>query len=160
MAEAGMTAGGFYNLFKGGKEQLLAEVLETLQTQFFEAMPDFFGDLEGEEWVMALQRFYLSPEHRDAKDKCCPLPSLLSEVERQGDLARSAFEELTNAWVDLIASKLTSIPEAKRREVSMSLMSLSMGACSTARALGDCEASNAILSCAVQASEALIAAAR
>jgi len=151
MAEAGLTPGGFYAHFKN-KEDLFVQLLELFPEHFTSLIPEEFQDLQGMPWVEAHITFYLSPEHRDAAENCCLLPSLISEVERRGEQCRQAFASAIQIWVERFAGHLEALPEKERLPAARAIVTLGMGACSTARALGNTRESDAVLKAARDAS--------
>src|SRR5271166_1781250 len=75
MKSAGLTAGAFYSHFRS-KEDLLAEVLDTVFRESKDDRPKELSKLRGHAWLRAFASFYLSKEHRDAADRGCPMPAL------------------------------------------------------------------------------------
>ena len=79
MKSADLTAGAFYSHFRS-KEDLLAEVLDTVFRESKDDRPEELSKLRGHAWLRAFASFYLSKEHRDNADRGCPMPALAAEV--------------------------------------------------------------------------------
>ena len=84
MARAGLTHGGFYAHFES-KDAMIADAIGTM----FEDARARAGTLDqGGDPRAALRAyvdFYLSPAHRDNRDRGCPLPTLSGDLARSGD---------------------------------------------------------------------------
>src|SRR5688500_18866737 len=91
MAEAGLTAGGFYAHFKS-KEALFAEALvDALKNARLIRGLDDEG-VVGPQRIRNIVGKYLSPAHRRFVTRGCPMPPLLGELARQNETARRDFE--------------------------------------------------------------------
>ena len=88
MAEAGLTAGGFYAHFDS-KQALLAEAIEYVRAESCERRASWTGDRSGREWIEGFLGGYLSNGHRRRIENGCPLAALLSEVSRADDEAKA-----------------------------------------------------------------------
>ncbi|WNG41589.1 TetR/AcrR family transcriptional regulator [Archangium minus] len=132
MKGAGLTVGGFYGHFDS-KEQLFAETIRrTARTMWNELIQRSKSDTSRPPVLNVLFR-YLSRKHRDSVEVGCPLPSITSEVAREGEPYREALEgELAGFIQDL--SGLIGQGE-KSREKALALLALMYGALSLARAV-------------------------
>lgn len=91
MKAVGLTPGGFYAHFSS-KEALLAETLTLALKRMKEWLLTGIEDREGLPWLREIVRRYLSRIHRDAVAGGCPMPALMADVSRSGDVARQTFE--------------------------------------------------------------------
>jgi TetR/AcrR family transcriptional repressor of nem operon len=141
MAEAGLTAGGFYAHFET-KEALLAEALGPAAAEA-EACRD--RDLEGVEgvaWVEAFVDRYLSLGHRDRSEQGCPLPALVSEIARSGEVAKASFETIIRDLSDRLQSHAG---EALSEDRALALIALCVGGLGVARSVRDKDLGERIL---------------
>ena len=144
MAEAGLTAGGFYAHFKN-KEALLQAIIEASPEITAACMPESVRELQGVEWIRATGEWYLSPENRDNPERACPVPCLISEIGRQGEETRAAFAVVNRFMENLFVKHLGDFPEERRQPIAQSILMLSMGAITTARGMGATPESDAYL---------------
>jgi TetR/AcrR family transcriptional repressor of nem operon len=89
-AEAGVTSGAIYSHFKG-KRDLLTYAVEAAVHASEDVREQGLERLHGRDWVAAMLRRYLSPEHHEAVEAGCPIPSLISELSRAGEEPQAAF---------------------------------------------------------------------
>jgi TetR/AcrR family transcriptional repressor of nem operon len=144
MARAGLTHGGFYAHFES-KEALIAAAIETM----FESAGRRFDltDIDGDPQatLTAYVDFYLSPEHRDAREYGCPLPSLSGDLARLDPAARVRFGEGVARLTGRLAGLLARNGIAKPENAAGSILAEMVGAVALARAVADPAQSNAIL---------------
>lgn len=155
MRRAGLTAGGFYSHFKN-KEDLLASMVEAWPKVLLEEMPDELKKKSGTPWVTAMGDWYLSAGNRDDMDHCCPLPSLISELCRQGEAAKEAYAKTHKFWEDNLVENLTEFPSRRRRAIARQLMMITMGAMTSARAMGSTPMSDQYLAAGRKAMRELL----
>ncbi len=144
MARAGLTHGGFYAHFPS-KDALVEEAIGAMfaDARVRTAKIDTAGDPR--QVLRAYVDFYLSPAHRDSRDRGCPLPTL------SGDFARSrpATRERFGAGVEGIASRLAAplalLGYADATAESHALLAQLVGGVALARAVGDPLLSDAML---------------
>lgn len=143
MAEAGLTAGGFYAHF-ASKEALFAEMFAQAlaQTTLGGAAPS------EPDWLATLVQRYLSPGHRDTVEQGCPLPPLLADLSRAGDAARAAFEEHLRAALARMQEQLAPGTPAA------ALLALMVGGLTLARAVGGAFAADILTACRAFARQA------
>ena len=144
MAKVGLTHGGFYAHFKS-KDELVAEAIARM---FEEGRRMFRSRAEGrtpEDGLAAYINWYLSPAHRDASDRGCPLPRLSGDAARMTLPARTRFAAGTGALSALIAGALTEMGRPEPELLARSVVSEIVGALSLARAEPDRERSDRIL---------------
>src|SRR3989442_10987487 len=144
MAKAGLTAGGFYAHFKS-KDDLVAQAI----AQMFEDRARVLQDcMSGVGPAQALRSFvdvYLSTQHRDRRERGCPLPALSGDLPRMPAAARKRFEAGVRRMTDSIADLLKQIGQPAPDELAASIVSEMVGAIVLARAVPSAELSTRIL---------------
>ena len=144
MAEAGLTHGGFYAHFKS-KDALIAAAIESAfenRRAYFRSLPEA-GDAQA-----FLDRFvdnYVSQIHRDRPERGCPVATLSSDIPRQGEAARAAFDAGVKSLIQTLASRLTVGAPEDRDALAGSLVTEMAGAVALARAVSDPELSDRLL---------------
>lgn len=144
MAEAGLTHGGFYAHF-ASKDDLIAETIGALAVI---ARKRFDRETEGRspaEGLAAYIDFYVSPQHRDARAKGCPLPSLAGDMARMEPLSRGRFGAAIEGLTQLIGKLLKQNGHPDPRGAARSIVAEAVGAVALSRAVEDEAQSNAIL---------------
>ena len=144
MQQAGLTHGGFYAHFDSREALVLAAV----QRMFADAQGAFERVTEGlspAEGLRNYVRFYLSRNHRDARDTGCPLPLLSSDLPRMGEPARLRFQEGVARLTGLLRGLLARTGRVDAETLAASALSEMIGALSLSRAVSDPEQSDAIL---------------
>lgn len=136
MAEAGLTAGGFYAHF-GSKEELFAEAfLQTLrQARTIHGKES--GELEGAERVRSIVSRYLSPAHRQMIDQGCPMPPLLGDLPRQSEATRQSFEEIVLEIAASLQDHLGDDRPGERSDRALAILAVLIGGMSLARGVAD-----------------------
>lgn len=148
MAEADLTVGTFYTHFKS-KEALVKEALLRSLDARHEALEQ--QALQGADLEAAV-RAYLSPEHRDAAGKGCPVASLASEVARHPRATRQTFASHNAPTLEALAAWLSSGRDKRvGRADAAAFMGLLAGTLQLARATPDHAESDAILEAGVRA---------
>jgi TetR/AcrR family transcriptional repressor of nem operon len=144
MAEAGLTHGGFYAHFKS-KDALVAAAIEAA----FENRRAYFRTLpEAVDAPAFLDRFvdsYVSATHRDRPERGCPIATLSSDIPRQGEAARAAFDAGVKGLIHTISSRLTVGAPEDRDALAGSLVAEMAGAVALARAVSDPDLSDRLL---------------
>ncbi len=132
MAEAGLTAGGFYAHFKN-KDALFSEFIRDDMEQLSKRRYADRSRFTGREWVLESLRRYLSRVHFEDVEKGCFLPSLISEISRAGEDSKLAFEDGLNDWMQTLASELDEEDETQ----VLALIALSVGGLSLSRSVSN-----------------------
>jgi TetR/AcrR family transcriptional repressor of nem operon len=105
MSAAGLTHGGFYAHF-ANKDALVAEATADGLT---DARERLLGAIRKAPVARRLATFialYLSPEHRDAPEEGCLLPTLSGEVARSAPVVRSSYTQAYNEYRAGLAAAL------------------------------------------------------
>jgi TetR/AcrR family transcriptional repressor of nem operon len=143
MAEAGLTAGGFYSHFDS-KEALFAEAMTTALDPG-KALRVSRGASAGvTDPLASLIKGYLSRTHRDTVGEGCPLPALTSDVARKSDLTRESYELQFLRFVEEIETLLPGCP-APARERALAIVAQCVGGLMLARAVKNEKLSDQIL---------------
>jgi TetR/AcrR family transcriptional regulator, transcriptional repressor for nem operon len=136
MSNVGLTHGGFYRYFSG-KDELYAD-----------AVRQFLCGQAPEPWQIAQRNrcipgrsrahnvvdAYLSREHFDDHEGCCPLIGVPSDVSRSGDVVKAAYREVVENLVQLFEADLKG-PD--RRERALAILTLCVGGMVVGRAIED-----------------------
>ena len=144
IAKAGLTHGGFYAHF-ASKDDL---VVAAMSQMFEEASAKFDRLTAGKPPAAALRAyidFYLSRQHRDARDTGCPLPSLSADLPRLGVAARQQFAAGVAGLTARVEGLLSTLGRPNPEMLASSLLAEMVGALSLARGVGDPKQSDAIL---------------
>jgi TetR/AcrR family transcriptional repressor of nem operon len=144
MAEAGLTHGGFYAHFPN-KEALVAAAVEEA---FGQSRRRFGRITEGMAPAEALETFvdaYVSGEHRANPQRGCPIATLSSDMPRQGEPVRAAFDAGVNGLIARLAGWLPEGSPAEREGLATSLLAEMAGAVALARSVSDPTLSDRLL---------------
>jgi TetR/AcrR family transcriptional repressor of nem operon len=144
MKRAGLTHGGFYAHF-ASREEMVAEAIGEMFSgpySHFERRTEGLPPAEG---LAAYIDFYLSPRHRDARDRGCPLPALSGDVARMPEAARARFAEGAEGLRRALAGLLEAMGQEDAGALAGSAIAELVGAMSLARAAADGDVSDAIL---------------
>jgi len=144
MAKAGLTHGGFYAHF-ASKDDL---VVAAMAQMFAEASAKFDRLTAGKPPAAALRAyvdFYLSRQHRDARDAGCPLPSLSADLPRLGVAARQQFAAGVAGLTARLAGLFSALGRPDAEMLASSALAEMVGALSLARGVADPKQSDAIL---------------
>jgi TetR/AcrR family transcriptional repressor of nem operon len=139
MAEAGLTAGGFYAHFKSKDALFAAALVETLRQGRVLRGTDNPQDeqLTGSARVRSIAGKYLSTAHRRLVEQGCPMPPLVSELTRQSPATRRAFEAVAREIAAALAEHLPGDKPAERSDQALALLALMIGGLSLSRAVAD-----------------------
>jgi TetR/AcrR family transcriptional regulator, transcriptional repressor for nem operon len=144
MAKAGLTHGGFYAHF-ASKDDL---VVAAMSRMFDEASAKFDRLTAGKPPAAALRAyidFYLSRQHRDARDTGCPLPSLSADLPRLGVAARRQFAAGLAGLTARVEGLLSALGWPDAEMLASSALAEMAGALSMARGVADPKQSDVIL---------------
>jgi AcrR family transcriptional regulator len=137
MAGAGLTRGGFYSYF-GSKSDLYAEVLGCFFTD-----PEWQSNWEGVEVDREASdagaqvvRAYLSRQHFENREDCCPMVALPTDVMRSGKSAKRAFEAVFAGMVSMLEQSVNGKPK-NRRVRAEGIAAMCVGGMVVARAMAN-----------------------
>jgi TetR/AcrR family transcriptional repressor of nem operon len=152
MAEAGLTAGGFYAHFPS-KQALFAEAL-VMALEPKEPLWATKNILQsGEKSLRLMINSYLSRTHRSRVAEGCPLPVLTPDVARADQSTRANYEEKLLQILREIESFLTKDEPARpaSKDTALALLAQLVGGLMLARAVNDEQLSDRILKACRQA---------
>jgi TetR/AcrR family transcriptional repressor of nem operon len=157
MAEVGLTHGGFYAHFES-KDDLLAQAIG----QMFVDSSDNFSNLTADRPPLeALKRyfdFYLSTDHRDRRDRGCPLPALAADLPRLPTASREIYGRGVAGLADRLADRMAAAGCENPEVLARSVLSELVGAVALARAVSDRDQSEAILNASRESIRARVGA--
>ncbi|NYT42774.1 TetR/AcrR family transcriptional regulator [Sphingomonas sp. R-74633] len=144
MKQAGLTHGGFYAHF-ASKDDLVAQAIGVM---FEEARDRFDRTLAGADPRAALSNyvaFYLSPGHRDARTRGCPVAALSGDMARLEPEARTRFAQGISTLAGWLAEALERHGVAHSQAAGRSMLAELVGALLLSRTVADPAESDAIL---------------
>jgi TetR/AcrR family transcriptional regulator, transcriptional repressor for nem operon len=144
MNEAGLTHGGFYAHFPS-KEAFLTESLNEVFAQLTERIRRVTEGLPPREALNAYIDHYVSRSHRDHASMGCPLPALNSELPRQSESFRKAFDAGVKRLIDQFAQWISDAGIVNSETLAVSTVSAMAGAVALSRAVSDRSLSNELL---------------
>jgi len=142
MAGAGLTVGGFYAHFEN-KDALMLEALGKMMLHRMDELTATIPTTTAAERRTLAARYYLSSTHRDGVVERCPLPSVLSELNRLDPRYREVVAEHIDTWARAMAED-----DADGRRRSLAAIATMVGALTLARALGPTDFSDEVLAAA------------
>ncbi|WP_428628131.1 TetR/AcrR family transcriptional regulator [Sphingopyxis sp.] len=144
MARVGLTHGGFYAHF-ASKDALVKEAIGTMFADARKRTERIDANGDPRAVLRAYVDFYLSPAHRDSRDRGCPLPTLSGDFARSQPATRTRFGEGVVGIASRLAAPLQALGHADAEAESRVLVAQLVGAVALARAVGDSELSDAML---------------
>lgn len=150
MAEVGLTHGGFYAHF-ASKDDLLVEAIGQMFIEVREAFNARTANLPPAQAMTNYLDFYLSANHRDSRDRGCPLPALVADAPRLPQKSRESYSRGVAALTGMMATKMEAAGLLDTQNLALSVLSEMVGAVALSRAISDAEQSDAILTAAREA---------
>jgi TetR/AcrR family transcriptional repressor of nem operon len=144
MREADLTHGGFYAHFPS-KDAFLTESLNEILAQAAEKRRELTEGLGPHEALVAYIDYYVSARHRDHPGGGCPIVALNSELPRQSQKFRAAFDygvQRLIGWLGHLMNEAGITDSEKRAAATLAAMA---GAVALSRAVSDREFSDALL---------------
>jgi TetR/AcrR family transcriptional repressor of nem operon len=141
MKAAGLTHGGFYGHFKSKEDLVAARAVLRMRQNWTNVIDQATGDP-----LEALAATYLTPKHRDATGRGCPMAALGSEIARQGPPVRRAFTDELRPFLDYLSRIVQGNSNSSRRQKALATYAGLVGALIVSRAVDDPDLSNEILS--------------
>ena len=126
MAAAGLTHGGFYAHF-ANKAELAGAALETALAEARASWLDGLAALPPADAYRQLIGRYLSRAHRDERVAGCPMAALASELAREDESTRAAFERGFSATIAALEQVMPAADHAAPRERALATMALVLG---------------------------------
>ena len=144
MARAGLTHGGFYAHFPS-KDALVKEAIGTMFADARARSDKIDADGDPRDVLRAYIDFYLSPAHRDRRDRGCPLPTLSGDFARSRPETRQRFGAGVVGIATRLAAPLAKLGYANPDAEAHALLAQLVGGVALARAVGDAALSDALL---------------
>jgi TetR/AcrR family transcriptional regulator, transcriptional repressor for nem operon len=144
MASAGLTHGGFYEHFDS-KDDLVAETIREMFAGALSRLESFVTDAAPQQALHGYITWYLSPEHRDARQRGCPLAALSGDLTRLPAAARERAADGHGRVLARLAEVLGDAGHPEPGPLAMTVMAEMLGGLASARALGDGPSSDAAL---------------
>lgn len=144
MSDAGLTHGGFYDHF-ASKDELVAEAIGQMFSGALARLESFMTDATPQQALHRYITWYLSPEHRDVRQRGCPLAALSGDLGRLQPLARSRAAEGHGRVVARLAELLEANGNSGGELLAMSVMAEMLGGLASARAFANDPRSDAAL---------------
>lgn len=144
MSKLGLTHGGFYAHFKS-KENLVVEAIAYIFEERYKVFRSCMAGAEPAEGISNFIDAYLSRNHCEAKDTCCPLVGLASEVPRMSAITRKPYEIGFKRMVDGFAEVFKTLAKTDPEALAISVISEMVGAVSIARSVSNVDYSAQVL---------------
>lgn len=144
MARVGLTHGGFYAHF-ASKDALVKEAIGTMFADARKRTERIDANGDPRAVLRAYVDFYLSPAHRDSRDRGCPLPTLSGDFARSQSATRARFGAGVEGIASRLAMPLAALGYADAQAESHALLAQLVGGVALARAVGDPALSDAML---------------
>jgi TetR/AcrR family transcriptional repressor of nem operon len=124
----GLTHGGFYGQFPGGKEQLASEaVTRTFETNIRE--------WQNAKSIPELVKGYLTQKHLDNWTEGCPIPALAADVARNGGSVSQSFTQGVERLTEILMPLVEGETEEQKLQQAQQVIASIAGAMLIARAL-------------------------
>jgi TetR/AcrR family transcriptional repressor of nem operon len=134
----GLTHGGFYGQFPGGKEQLAAEaVTKTFETNI--------RDWQAARSIAELVEGYLTQNHLDNWTEGCPIPALAADVARTGGTVSQSFTKGVERLIEILMPLVEGANQDEKHQEALRVIASIAGAMLIARALDNPQLSKAFL---------------
>lgn len=140
----GLTHGGFYGQFPGGKEQLASEAV----TRTFESNIQDWRDAKS---IPELIKGYLTQGHLDNWTEGCPIPALGADVARAGGTVSNSFTKGVERLIETLMALVEGETHEEKYQESLRILSSIAGAMLIARALDNPELSGQFLQSVISA---------
>lgn len=140
----GLTHGGFYGQFPGGKEQLASEaVSRTFESNLM--------DWRNAKSIPQLIKSYLTQAHVDNWTEGCPIPALAADVARTGGTVSSSFTLGVEGLIETLMKLVEGESHEAKYQESLRILSSITGAILIARALDKPEMAEQFLQSVINA---------
>ncbi|MBV6822025.1 TetR/AcrR family transcriptional regulator [Pseudomonas sp. PD9R] len=134
----GLTHGGFYGQFPGGKEQLASEaVTKTFETNI--------RDWQAARSIAELVEGYLTQKHLDNWTEGCPIPALAADVARTRGTVSQSFTQGVERLIEILMSLVEGETQDEKHQEALRVIASIAGAMLIARALDNPQLSKAFL---------------
>ncbi len=144
MKQAGLTHGGFYAHF-GSKDELVSEAIDVMFDEARQRFDRALAQIDPRAALGNYVDFYLSPLHRDARGRGCPVAALSGDMARLEPDARARFSRGITGLSGALGDALERLGIADPRRAGRSMLSELVGALLLSRTVADPAEADAIL---------------
>ena len=136
MKELGLTHGGFYRHFES-KDELLIEAISLGLAEIADKLDRIAQQAEPGRELEAIITSYLSQEHLRHPETWCALATLAPDIARQSAALRKRLEGAMMGYMQKMAKYMPGSSDQERAATFLILFSGMAGAMAMARAMGD-----------------------
>lgn len=154
MANAGLTAGGFYSHFSS-KENLFSEMIDRSLRNSTKILFEGLDEYSGKKWLKKVMKRYLSKYHRDELLYMCALPTLTIDISRNSKNVKGSFENILLDIIEYMESKIGTDTDITREKL-YSIISICMSGIILSRSVLDEKLSDNILNSSLSETLSLI----
>lgn len=147
MKDLGLTHGGFYRHFES-KDELLIEAIALSLAEIANKLEHVAEQAEPGQQLQAIITAYLSQEHLRHPETWCALTTLAPDIGRQSAVLRKRLEGAMMGYMQKMAKYMPGSNEKERAATFLILFSGMAGAMAMARAMGDKDMRDQMLSLA------------
>lgn len=140
----GLTHGGFYGQFPGGKEQLASEAV----TRTFETTLRNWQDAKS---LPEMVKRYLTQKHLDNWTEGCPIPALAVDVARTGGSVSQSFTKGIEQLIEILMPLVEGETQEEKLAQAQQVIASIAGAMMIARAVDKPELSKQFLTSVIDA---------
>lgn len=151
MRGAGLTHGGFYAHFKN-KDHLIELAIGRAFAHSREALFEGKANEEGDAWLDAATKRYVSMDHVNEPGRGCTVPAAGAELVRGAPNVRDALGRELSGVIDRCAERLGG-PNARER--AMGVLATWIGSVLLARAVNDAATATEVLAAGAKAARAV-----
>lgn len=124
----GLTHGGFYGQFPGGKEQLASEaVTRTFETNI--------RNWQNAKSIPELVKVYLTQKHLDNWTEGCAIPALAADVARTGGTVSQSFTQGIEQFIEILMPLVEGESQEEKLQQAQQVIASIAGAMLIARAV-------------------------
>jgi TetR/AcrR family transcriptional repressor of nem operon len=145
MKDLGLTHGGFYRHFES-KDALLVAAIARALSEVADRLERVAEGVEPPGRLAAIITAYLSAEHLRHPETWCALATLAPDIGRQSAAVRKRLDGALRHYMERMAKYMPGESEDERRKTFVILFSGMAGAMAMARACGDKDMRERILS--------------
>jgi len=145
MKDLGLTHGGFYRHFES-KDDLLVAAISAALSEVADRFDRIAEKVEPPEQLAAIITAYLSTEHLRHPETWCALATLAPDIGRQSAAVRKRLDGALTQYMERMSKYMPGANDDERRGTFVVLFSGMSGAMAMARACGDKDMRERILS--------------
>lgn len=140
----GLTHGGFYGQFPGGKEQLASEaVTRTFETNI--------RNWQNAKSIPELVKGYLTQKHLENWTEGCAIPALAADVARTGGTVSQSFTQGIEQFIEILMPLVEGESQEEKLQQAQQVIASIAGAMLIARAVDKPELSKQFLRSVIEA---------